>query len=426
MAQVSSNDAAAALRILADTALRRENAIQAYDNAPNIASDDEQDSDAPIFESFYSTGGSASIAEMINFSPKEFQTVWNVVCDIVMTCWNVGRGRKSTMKGKDMLFMMLTVMKHGGKWDFLGQMFKIKGPTFEKMIVNFMHVVGPPLVSGLIEDIRKERRGELVKKFVNFPYASYATDVTFQQCNRPSGNMAEGKKYFSGKHHLYGYKVEASVGPDGICLGFTKHYAGAVADIDIFHKNSGFHRGCLRKERDERMTRDDGILSDKYPNHWAVIVDKGYQGAAEFMRVIHPRKKPAHRMLRLCDEQFNEEVATDRIIVENYFGRLCQLWSVLALKYRWSESLYDLIFSIGISLTNLHVSLLPLRQEDGDHYGLLRKRLFGIGDQITRKRKRAQDKYRQRRKQRLDLQFREMNDSDQDGDTTESPTPSVL
>ena len=31
------------------------------------------------------------------------------------------------------------------------------------------------------------------RTFRNFPYARYATDVTFQQANRPSGNIAEGK-----------------------------------------------------------------------------------------------------------------------------------------------------------------------------------------------------------------------------------------
>lgn len=43
--------------------------------------------------------------------------------------------------------------------------------------------------------------------------------------------MAEGNKYFSGKYHIYGYKVEASVRTDGICIGFSDHYAGSVADV---------------------------------------------------------------------------------------------------------------------------------------------------------------------------------------------------
>ncbi|ETL78492.1 hypothetical protein L917_20711 [Phytophthora nicotianae] len=36
--------------------------------------------------------------------------------------------------------------------------------------------------------------------FNNFPCALYATDVTFQQSNRPSGSMAEAMPFYSAKH----------------------------------------------------------------------------------------------------------------------------------------------------------------------------------------------------------------------------------
>ena len=47
----------------------------------------------------------------------------------------------------------------------------------------------------------------------NFACARYATDVTFQQSFRASGSVQEGKRGFSGKHKLYGFKVEMSVVP---------------------------------------------------------------------------------------------------------------------------------------------------------------------------------------------------------------------
>ena len=40
------------------------------------------------------------------------------------------------------------------------------------------------------------------RAFKSFPYARYATDVTFQQAIRPMGVMQEGKTYFSGLHKL--------------------------------------------------------------------------------------------------------------------------------------------------------------------------------------------------------------------------------
>lgn len=47
--------------------------------------------------------------------------------------------------------------------------------------------------------------------FCNFPLALEAVEVTFQKANRPSGNMQEVKRNFSGKHNLYGFKVEVLV-----------------------------------------------------------------------------------------------------------------------------------------------------------------------------------------------------------------------
>lgn len=86
-----------------------------------------------------------------------------------------------------------------------------------------------------MEKLRKENQ-----VFKNFKYARYATDVTFQQSFRPSGSIEEGKAYFSGKHKLYGYKVEVSVLPNGMAIGATRHYPGAVSDLRICQENRAF------------------------------------------------------------------------------------------------------------------------------------------------------------------------------------------
>ncbi|ETV91622.1 hypothetical protein H310_13872 [Aphanomyces invadans] len=44
-----------------------------------------------------------------------------------------------------------------------------------------------------------------------YPYAKYATDVKFQPSHRPLGRFGEKMHYFSGKHKLYGLKIEVSV-----------------------------------------------------------------------------------------------------------------------------------------------------------------------------------------------------------------------
>lgn len=78
------------------------------------------------------------------------------------------------------------------------------------------------------------------RAFSNVDDARYAVDVTFQQRNRPSGNMAEGKRHFSGKKKMYGCKVEVSVVPTGLAIGCVEHYPGSVSDLENFRRNTPF------------------------------------------------------------------------------------------------------------------------------------------------------------------------------------------
>ena len=104
---------------MADTALQRQNELQDYANldAPT-ESDDEADSSSAIFDSFNTSGGSKAIGNMINFSPRQFHASWFEMSDHVTAKWNVRRGRKSNYTGKDVLFMILANVKHGGQWDW--------------------------------------------------------------------------------------------------------------------------------------------------------------------------------------------------------------------------------------------------------------------------------------------------------------------
>ncbi len=166
--------------------------------------------------------------------------------------------------------------------------------------------------------------------------------------------LLEGKLYFSGKHKLYGYKTEISVAPTGHVIDVTAHKPGIVSDLVIFQGNLDFHKGALVKEQDDDC--DTGVLSTNYPDSWAVLLDKGYQGAQEYVRAIIPKKKPHGRLLTLDDKTFNAAVASDQIIVENFVGRLTKLCAVNSTKYRWTEEGYDDIFCICVVLTNFNIS----------------------------------------------------------------------
>ena len=54
-------------------------------------------------------------------------------------------------------------------------------------------------------------------------------------------------------------------------------------------------------------------------------MDKGYQGAADSLCAITPKKKPVHGILSRRDENCNHKSSSNRILVKKFFGRLGKL-----------------------------------------------------------------------------------------------------
>lgn len=395
-----------ALRLLAEAEADRADDLSRYaKQAPDAESDDEADAESPILDSFVESGGPNSIHTLTNFSLVEFHEVYDRLRKHISDNYNVGRGKRSQFKGKDVFFMTMTVLKHSGQWDFLAKVFNVKGPTFERLVIGFIKMLSDFAYAAYVEQAAEQFDMTTLlrekSKFNTFGMARYATDVTFQQSQRPRGNMEEGKSYYSGKHKLYGYKTEVSVLPNGLALGCSDHFVGSTADIDIFYKGLAWHKSQLRKSTEDREVTDVGPGVDRFPRYWAVLMDKGYQGAAEQVRAIIPAKKPKGNDLSRRDIESNKKIASDRIIVENFFGRQCTLWTVVANKYRWAEGSYDPIFKLTVALTNAHILRHPLRAEDGDLYWQLVNRRVEIVENTVGKRRRSQQRYVARRKARL-------------------------
>ena len=70
------DDAARALDLLTDSALRRRQALEAFLTAPLQSQEDEEnDSESPILDTFVQTGGEEAILSITNFSRIEFDRV---------------------------------------------------------------------------------------------------------------------------------------------------------------------------------------------------------------------------------------------------------------------------------------------------------------------------------------------------------------
>ena len=178
---------------------------------------------------------------------------------------------------------------------------------------------------------------------------------------------------------MYGYKTEVSVLPNIIAMACSVHDPVSVSDLTMFRNMDHFHRMATKKSSTDCRAPDRCPMRTIYTMHWAILTDKGYQGAADSLRVQLPKKKTRHGRLPLEEERSNSELSSDRFIVEKYFGRQCSLWAIIRSKFRWSESCYDSIFQFSVALTNLHIGWHPLREGDAIFYTRLCNRQYEIG-----------------------------------------------
>lgn len=139
------------------------------------------------------------------------------------------------------------------QWEFLAKAFSLKGRPFEKMMTKFMEIVSNSLYEAVAErNVSLFPFGEIFqagKKFRHYRTAKYSKDLTFQQKNRSSGNMPEGKIYYSSKDKLYWFKVKVTVLPIGQAIKFTPHYPVSVADLETFPRNIDIYRAALKNSR---------------------------------------------------------------------------------------------------------------------------------------------------------------------------------
>lgn len=113
---------------------------------------------------------------------------------------------------------------------------------------------------------------------------------------------------------------------------------------------------------------DTGKLQEYNSDYWASSPDKVYQGAAEDLRVTHPIRTPARRVLAFTEVRADQDILSDQKTVKNIFGRMKSLFAVLSHNYRRNEVLYDHIFRNCVSPTNCHIMVRTVLECDGQHF----------------------------------------------------------
>ncbi|KAE8905768.1 hypothetical protein PF003_g10247 [Phytophthora fragariae] len=143
------------LAMLEDREEARREELDQYPTEPD-GNDLDVTSTWSILEGIYRDGDAEAVLRLWNFSPRV----------------------------EHVFFMMCVVMKCGGTWAMLSQIFKVKTPTFIKTVTGFIEVVAPKLYEEWVaSQADQSTMRALVTSghtFQNFPSTMYATDATFQ------------------------------------------------------------------------------------------------------------------------------------------------------------------------------------------------------------------------------------------------------
>ncbi|RHZ02951.1 hypothetical protein DYB35_013554, partial [Aphanomyces astaci] len=246
---------------------------------------DDLDSNSPIYDSFLASQGAERIVIMTNFSEYRLWTKVGGICSLPAV--------DAVQFVKALRYLGRRCGGIQAKTDFLQEARHILPDRFHPYLMR-------RFVTAVEQKWTMQALAESGHRFKNFPAARYATNVTFQQTN-----------------------VEVSVVPNGFAIDCTKFYKGSVSDKTIFDENIDSHLANLAKRTGETT------LEDLEPGmeQWAVLADKGCQGIQHNVWAVLPLKKPVGGILTFAEQAKNDRIASDRVIVENYFGRLKTFWA---------------------------------------------------------------------------------------------------
>lgn len=219
-------------------------------------------------------------------------------------------------------------------------------------------------MSGLTYSLKREYLPErkedieVTSKFQNFPQALGAVDATLIPIQRPKDPI-QNNNYFSGKHGRHGGKIQVTVSPDGRAIHVSPLIPGRRHDAYLF-RNSGLAEFMKKTKRTSGKTEI---------THPALLADSGYIGLDEvYYELIVCKKKPLRGELSQKDEETNSKLHSDRVLVENFFGRLKTIFGILASPYRCALNSLDDVVITCICLLNLKLKKQPLRNPPLNKY----------------------------------------------------------
>lgn len=339
---------------------------------------DQEDEELPGLWDRYTR---AEKVVLTGFEEDELEILWGDIEIYFIEAAHV-RGRRAIISPRDSLFALLTWLHGYPRMEMLCVLFRLKFATLNDAIMRTLDMLHAPLVNEFIVRKRDAMMAFPVASnpgFPNYDDVILVVDSTFQPMSRPGALGFDGAKvFFSGKHKQYGLKKESAHNKRGEIIFNWEYDRGSSNDLTIFRKHGAspavtcvifvlqliFAYIAASAYRNFLSKRSDGVVVPEGVSR-SIMMDKGYLGAGAIIKAIIPHRKPRGADLTRLQVAQNERIAADRILVENFYGRLKKKFSITREKFRNDLRIYNQAWDVCAALTNFHIALHPLRQDDG-------------------------------------------------------------
>jgi len=257
----------------------------------------------------------------------------------------LGRGKHGKWSAADKFLMTLCYVKHYETQDKLGDTFHTSKAQVNRIVSATIAAITPILYDHYVTNVRALLPPD-VEDGGEFGQAKCVMDATLQEIWTPLGTFEERKRFFSGKHKLYGLKSLTLHNRLGLLLASWSGVPGSVHDLTIAREHVDEIQEFLAKDEEEQQEEGET---------WAVLVDTGFVGLEHNLNVMHPFKRAAGRDLTIAQRNYNRRLAGQRVICERWYGRLKARHRIMATKYRNDRDDYVTHFKLCAALTNYNV-----------------------------------------------------------------------
>lgn len=277
------------------------------------------------------------------------------------------RGRKPKLAHKDRLLLTLTWFRHNENFSKLAMQYRQSQSCIHLTIMKTIDIILPVLTEKYIIPLKKGKQLEYGINIPAYPSVALILDCTIFNINRPCGSFDESRLFYSNKHGRYCTKMEIGVLPNGSAAFYSQLYPGSKHDYSIFSMNLQKYKRFILKETSEMSIDDEDGNSE-----WSIMADKGYIGMQSHCRSIIPTRLSG----RVNINPDNQEIARERIICENFFGRVKMSFKICRDRFRGDFELLNKVVPICLALTNLLIRDNPLRIQDSSYNAIIRESMY--------------------------------------------------